>query len=238
MKLLYTFASRSRPEKFIKCIENIYINSRHDDFVILASLDSDDTTMNNIDITEKMGRYDKLYYTFHTPPEKDKNKIAAINRSMIGAPDYDILINMSDDFVFIEKGFDKIIIDAFRHPHPDIIFDLDQLIHFPDQHQGKNCMTMYIAGRKYYERDGFIYDPRCKSLWADIISQETGQIRGKYKFVNQRIFNHLHPSFMDCKYDAQYLLTEGREVREHDYAVYRTAKIEYDKENILPLRNP
>lgn len=234
MRIIYSFASRSRPEKFIKCVENIYINARHDDYLIRASLDTDDLTMNNADMIERIKLYGKLYPIFGT----SLSKIDAINRSMIHFSEWDILVNMSDDMMFIVAGFDKIIIDAFRHPHPDTPFDLDQIIHFPDQHQGKNCMTMYIAGKKYYDRDGFIYDPRCKSLWADIISQETGQIRGKYKFVDQRIFNHLHPSFMDCKYDEQYLKTEDREVRDHDYAVYREAKKEYDKENILPLRNP
>ena len=234
MRILYKFPSRSRPEKFINCLNNIFINQLYEDHLVLATLDEDDLTMNNVDMKEKMDRYDRLKYVFG----KSENKIHAVNRDIEQAGEFDILVVMSDDMLFVEKGFDKIIIDAFRHPHPDIIFDYDQLIHFPDQHQGRNCMTMYMAGRKYYDRDKFIYDPRCKSLWADIISQETGQIRGKYKFVNKRIFNHLHPSFMDCKYDEQYLKTEGREVREHDYAVYRTAKSEYDKENILPLRNP
>jgi len=234
MRIVYKFPSRSRPEKFIRCLENIFINQLHENFLVLATLDSNDTTMNNPLMIEQMDRYDRLKYVFGT----SENKIDAVNRDMQLAGDFDIVIVMSDDMHFIEKGFDKIIIDAFRHPHPDIVFDLDQLIHFPDQHQGRNCMTMYIAGKKYYDRDGFIYDPRCKSLWSDIISQETGMIRGKYKFVNQRIFNHLHPSFMDCKYDEQYLRTEAKDVREHDYAVYRQAKREYDKENILPLRNP
>ena len=234
MRIVYKFPSRSRPEKFIRCLENIFINQLHKNFLVLATLDEDDTTMNNPLMIEQMDGYDRLKYIYG----KSENKIHAVNRDMEHAGEWDILVVMSDDMLFTEKGFDKKIIDAFRLPYPEIPFDLDQLVHFPDQHQGKNCMTMYIAGRTYYERDGFIYDPRCKSLWADIISQETGKVRGKYKFVDERIFKHLHPSFMDCKYDDQYLRTESREVREHDYAVYRTAKIEYDKENILPLRNP
>lgn len=234
MKILYTFASRSRPSKFLACIENIYINSKSRDFVILASLDTDDKTMNNPDMIEKMKRHDKLFPIWGT----STSKIDAINRTMVGAPEFDILVNWSDDMVFIKQGYDQDIKDAFRTKYPERPFDLDQLIHFPDQHQGRNCMTMYIAGRKYYERDNFIYDPRCKSLWSDIIAQETGQMRGKYKFVNEKIFNHLHPSFMDVPYDDQSLKTESREMREHDYAIYREAKKVYDPENILPLRNP
>ncbi len=235
MKILYKFPSRSRPIKFINCLDNIFINQLHEDFQVLATLDEDDNTMNNDLMKEKMDRYNRLEYYYG----KKENKIEAVNRDMDKAGNFDILVVMSDDMVFVEKGFDKRIIDAFRvsGPPDGPLFDLDQMVHFPDQHQGKNCMTMYIAGIDYYKRDNFIYDPRCKSLWSDVISQETAQIRGKYKFVDERIFNHLHPSFRDCEYDEQYKLTEAWEVREHDYAVYREAKLEYDKENILPLRN-
>lgn len=233
MRILYKFPSRSRPHKFINCLDNIFINQLHEDFIVLATLDEDDTTMNNPDMIDKMARYDRLKYVFG----KSDNKIHAVNRDMDQAGEFDILVVMSDDMLFTEKGFDKIIIDGFRLPYHDRPFDLDQMVHFPDQHQGKNCMTMYIAGRDYYNRDGFIYDPRCKSLWADVISQETAQVRGKYKYVDQTIFHHLHPSFMDCAYDEQYRKTEAWDIREHDYAIYREAKKVYDIDNILPLRN-
>lgn len=232
MRILYNFASRSRPDKFIACIDNIYANQRHDDYVIIASLDTDDNTMNNELIINKLKQYDKLIPIWG----ESKNKIDAINRSVAQAPEWDILVNMSDDMLFIANGFDKMIIDAFRHPHPEIIFDLDQIVHFPDQNQGRNCMTMHICGKKYYDRDGFIYNPRFKSLWCDIVAQEVGQIRGKYKFVNERIFDHRHPSFRQCEYDNQYRKTESWEMRDHDYTVYLQLKKEYDPTNIYKVR--
>ncbi len=233
MKILYTFASRSRPEKFLKCLDNIYHNAKHTDFTINASLDVDDPSMHTEAMREQLGNYANLTIRWGF----SKNKIDAINRA-VGDTDFDVLVNMSDDMLFIQKGFDKIITDAFRvSASPDSSqFDLDQLIHFPDQNQGDNCMTMYIAGRDYYKRDGYIYNPECKSLWADIISQETGQARGKYKYVPERIFNHLHPSFGQCQYDTQYRQTESMEVRQHDYDVYLAAKKIYDPTNQFKTR--
>lgn len=96
---------------------------------------------------------------------------------------------------------------------------------------------MSIIGRTYYNRDNFIYHPEFESLWVDIVAQEEAQIRGCYKFVNQNIFLHLHPSFNDCAYDEQYRKTEDWHVRHRDYATYLRLKSEYDKDNRFPIRS-
>lgn len=216
MKFLYKFASRSRPEKFFNCVENIYINSRNKEFTILATLDIDDTTMNNDDVIEKLKRYDKVYPVWGN----SKNKIDAINRDMDKAPEWDILINMSDDMMFIEQGYDEIIeADMMKH-----FPDGDCLLHYPDQNQGRNCMTLSIMDKKYYDRFGFIYYPGYVSLWCDIEAQEVGKIVNRYKFINTRIFNHYHPSFGQAKYDEQYRKTEDSTVRTQDMETYEHRK--------------
>ena len=201
MKFLYKFASRSRPNKFIACVENIYINSRNKDFTILASLDADDTTMNNESMIDKMKLYDKLYPVFGV----SKNKVDAINRDMDKASAFDILINMSDDMMFIQEGYDVIIEEEMKKHFPDG----DCLLHFPDQNQGENCLTMSIMDKKYYDRFGYIYHPDYESLECDVEAQEVGKRLGRYKFINLRIFNHYHPSFGQVPYDEQYQKTEG-----------------------------
>jgi hypothetical protein len=161
-----------------------------------------------------------------------KNKIDAINRDVnefTTLCDWDIIVNMSDDMIFTVKGFDDIIRRYFDN--------LDQVLHFPDQNQGQNCMTMSILGREYYNRDKFIYHPEFESLWVDIVAQEEAQIRGCYKFVNQNIFIHLHPSFGQAHYDAQYQKTEEWGVRQRDYTTYLFLKHVYDKENRFPIRS-
>lgn len=203
MKILYKFASRSRPGKFIEGVYNIFSNARNKDFTILASLDEDDSTMNNPDMIEKMKRYGaKLYPVFG----KSKNKVYAINRDFHLAPEFDILINFSDDMCFIEEGYDLIIEEEMKKHFPDG----DCLLHFPDQNQGKNCMTMSIMDKKYFDRFGYIYHPDYESLECDVEAQEVGKRLGRYKFINRRIFNHYHPSFGHGKYDGLYDKNEGR----------------------------
>ena len=216
MKFLYKFASRSRPSKFFDCIENIYINSRDKDFTILATLDLDDESMNNEGVIEKMKRYDKIYPVWGT----STSKIHAINRDMDKAPDWDVLINMSDDMMFIENGYDVIIQDDIR-----TMFPLgDCLLHYPDQNQGRNCMTMSIMDKKFYDRFGYIYHPDYKTLWCDLEAMEVGRLTSRYMFINKRIFNHYHPSFGQAQYDDQYRRTEGHEIRGMDETTYINRK--------------
>ncbi|OHB91782.1 MAG: hypothetical protein A2Z57_04830 [Planctomycetes bacterium RIFCSPHIGHO2_12_39_6] len=216
MTILYKFASRSRPEKFITCVENIYINSRNKEFTILASLDLDDKTMNNEAMIEKMKRYEgKLYPVFGV----SKNKVAAINRDMDKAPKFDVLINMSDDMMFIAEGYDRTIEEDIARWYPDG----DCLLHYPDQNQGSNCMTMSIMDKKYYDRFGYIYNPDYESLECDLEAQEVGKRLGRYKFINKRLFNHYHPSFGQTPYDNQYDKTEGR----YDVAIRNRDKDTY-----------
>lgn len=202
MKILYKFASRSRPDKFIEGVENIFINSRNKNFIILASLDEDDITMNNPDMKEKLTRYEaKIYPVFGV----SKNKVDAINRDLHLIPEFDILINFSDDMSFIEEGYDLIIEEEMKKHFPEG----DCLLHFPDQNQGDNCMTMSIMDKKYFDRFGYIYHPDYESIECDMEAQEVGKRIGRYKFINRRIFNHHHPSFQKTGYDYLYKRNEG-----------------------------
>lgn len=218
---------------------SIIDNSINDNFHILVSIDEDDTSMNNHDVLVYLTNESKVSVRVG----KSKNKIDAINRDLnefLELCDADIIVNFSDDQIFTVKGFDELIRNEFRDYDDnggEMLPDLDYVIHFPDQHQGSNCMTMSIIGRDYYNRDNFIYHPEFESLWVDIVAQEEAQIRGCYKFVNTRIFNHLHPSFNDCEYDEQYRKTEEWGMRTRDYSRYLDAKKQYDVNNIFPIRS-
>jgi len=231
MRILIKFASRSRPQKFFNCLDNIISNCESKDFKILASLDIDDETMNNETVIEKLKTYECLDYFFGF----SKNKIDAVNRDMDLSGKWDILINTSDDMWFVQKGFDEQIRKDMLTHFPD----LDGVLHYNDGFQGQNCMTMSIMGRKYYERDNFIYNPVFESLWSDVVAQETAIVRGKYKYIgdDRILFNHLHPSFGVAEYDKQYLSTEGMEVRQRDYNRYLELKKEYDKEGAFKVRS-
>jgi len=227
MKILFKYTTRSRRSNFLRGYDSIINNVTSQDYHVLISVDKDDASM--FPLPELKGNH-----TFVVG--ESKNKIDAINRDVNEFNyDWDIIVNMSDDMVFIQAGFDEVI-------RREMLFNVsfmkyDQVLHFPDQHQGQNCMTMSILGRTYYDRDKFIYHPEFESLWVDIVAQEEAQIRGCYKFVNQNIFVHLHPSFGDCAYDEQYKLTENWEGRQRDYATYLRLKSEYDKDNRFPIRS-
>lgn len=211
MKILYKFASRSRPDNFFRGVENIYINSRNKDFQILASLDTDDLSMNNEDVIAKMKNYDKLYYVFGT----SKNKIAAINRDLEFATEFDILINMSDDMMFIKEGYDIDIENDFNS-------NFDQFIHYNDGNQNSIVSTMSIMGKDYYNRFKYIYHPSYESLWCDCEATDVAKQLGKYKYMGDEkvLFRHLHPSFGLSRYDEQYKKTEAIDVRGRDHTNY------------------
>jgi len=228
MKILFKYTTRSRRSNFLRGYDSIINNVKSQDYHVLISVDKDDASMFPLPVLQGN-------HTFVVG--ESKNKISAINRDVNEFDyDWDIIVNMSDDMVFIQAGFDEVIRHNFLNRITEQI-ELDKVLHFPDQHQGSNCMTMSILGRDYYNRDKFIYHPEFESLWVDIVAQAEAQIRGCYKFVNQNIFVHLHPSFGDCNYDEQYRQTEDWGVRQRDYATYLRLKSEYDKDNSFPIRS-
>lgn len=235
MKILFKFATRSRPQKFFACLENI-IQMIDDkiNYEIIASYDEDDSSMEIQNIEKDLVKILGVPVKLNMICGKSSNKINAINRDIFRyGKNFDILINTSDDMMFTQKGFDNIIRGDMIKYFPD----LDGVLHYPDQNQGSSCMTMSIMGRKYYERDNFIYDPRFESLWCDVVAQEMAQMRGRYQFINNQLFHHNHPSFGECLYDEQYRKTESWEVRQRDYETYLHLKKEYDPNNTIPIRN-
>lgn len=203
--ILYNFASRSRPDKFFKAIENINTLSKTD-HIILAKLDTDDKAMQ--DRFDEVNRCGAIIVWGHS-----KNKIDAINRDI---PDgWDILVNMSDDMVFTKEGFDLDIIEAFNG-------DLDQFIHFPDGFTAERLCSMSIIGRDYYDRFGYVYHPDYVSLWCDNEAQDVAKDLGKYKFVNKNIFIHDHPAWTGAKPDQQ--LIETQKYYRQDQRTYNKRK--------------
>ncbi len=212
MKLFFKCTSRSRPQRMKKTIDSIVRNvSAECDYFIQLSLDEDDPTL---------AEYFKMISPVH---EKiigtSKNKIDAINRDMDLVDEWwDVLINVSDDQVFISKDFDLDIVNNMGN-------DTDMFLHFPDGNQG-DLATMSIIGRKYYLRDGYIYNPNYESVYCDNEAQDVAKLRGCYKLVNKHIFNHEHPAWGKGQSDEQYRKTEHHLVYEKDRQTYinRAAK--------------
>lgn len=205
-RILYKYASRSRPENFFRGLVNIVTNSRLD-YHVLATFDTNDESMNNLDVRKRLDAFKNLTYIFGT----SKNKIDAINRDMEFAPSFDILINTSDDMLFIQEGFDEQI-------EKDFAGDYDQFLHYNDGNQKSVVSTMSIMGKAYYDRFNYIYHPSYESLESDVEATEVAKLLGKYKYMgdDRILFRHLHPSFGLSRYDAQYNRTEASDVRGRD----------------------
>lgn len=208
--ILFKYASRSRPAKFFIGLDNILANlSNKENYCILISLDSDDTSMYNKVILERLKEYlvsygDKIIIQFGT----SKNKIDAINRDVNEIKErfnFDILVNFSDDMAFTKFGFDDIIRNKFS-----IHFvDTNGNLHFNDGYAGDKISTMSIIGRVYYEGFNYIYHPSYVSLWCDNEYTLIAQKNNKIQYFEEQIFVHNHPSNIGGFVDEQLKNTES-----------------------------
>jgi hypothetical protein len=200
MRLLYKFASRSRPEKFFACLNNILDMAEHDDFVIVPTLDDNDHTVNQL-FKDKLSTFgEKIQPVFG----RSTSKIHAVNRDMPGGL-WDIVIATSDDMEFVQKGFDLQIISDMNTHFPDS----DGVLHYPDGFDHDDILSLPVIGRKYYDRFGYIYHPSYQSLFCDEEAILVARGLGKIASINRSIVKHNHPTWIGNGMDAQYKHTEG-----------------------------
>lgn len=189
MKILFKYTSRSRPDNFFRGLNSIVNNlSNKEDYHVLCTFDADDNQYLDEDFINKVNSYENISYYFGI----STSKIYAINRDIPLAPKWDILVNMSDDFIFTQWGFDDLIRAAFQQNFPD----LNGWIHYFDGNQNR-ISTMSIIGYKYFEISNYIYHPSYITEWADNEEQEKAKIRGKYKYMGDdlKIIIHINPYF-------------------------------------------
>lgn len=189
MKILYKFPTFGRPHLFKRGVDNILDLSSSDNFVILATIDGDDQSM-----VGPTGYEEHKKVMIQRYPGR-ATKVQNINRGIELVSDWDILVSMSDDMLFVVSGFDDIIRSHFD--------GLDMCLHVPDGSR-KDLITMAIMGKTYYERFGYIYQPEYISLWCDNEQMEVAKRLGKYKFVDIDIVHHLHVGWGKAPDDDTY----------------------------------
>ena len=192
-KILFKYPSRGRKKQFLEGMDSIVRNLRDKkNYQILVSADVDDPEMRGIN---------EAYPNSIIFYGESKSKIEAINRDIVFAePDWDIIICMSDDMRFIFYGFDDLIRQEFEDG------DFDKLVHIPDNDAKQFLATMYIAGRMYYERFGYIYYPEYKSLFADNEAQEVAMKLSKYKYLDiPGLIFHANPAYGHQPKDAMFI---------------------------------
>ena len=220
-KIVFKYTSRSRPDNFFRGLRSIIDNCVDNNYEVLCSFDEDDKSMNNPFEIGGLGAFDKVIFYFGT----SNSKISAINNDLDKLPkDWGILINMSDDMVFIEKGFDNLIRKAFEVNFPNG----DGFLHIHDGCQNR-LATMSIIDKKHFDRFGYIYHPDFKSVYVDNFHQEYAQKHGCYHYMgdNVRLIEHLHPLHKQgIPMDAQYV--ENEKLYDHDREVYYRIRKEYN----------
>lgn len=199
MKILVNFATRSRPEKFLKAINRLNATAHNLDILVKADLD--DETM--IGIEDKL-ECDNVRFAWGY----SDSKIHAINRDITG--DFDILVNFSDDMWPVKVGWD----DDLR-----LVYGLEGLklaAHYSDGTDVRDRLITYsIMGRELYDFLGYVYHPSYISLWCDNEFGDVSKILGVYKYLGgvthkNVLWKHKHPAWdKDAATDEQYKRTES-----------------------------
>jgi len=217
-KILVKFASRSRPHKFFKCLDNIYEKAaRQECIYLLVSLDSDDYSMYNNEVINKLKyQLNKWQGRMVVKFGLSKSKVDAINRDVNDFSEHwDILVNFSDDMVFTHAGWDEIIRRKFKQIYPDT----NGNIFFNDGFVGDKVSTMSIIGRVWYDGNGkHIYHPSYKSLWCDNEYTELARSQNKMAYFDEIIYKHMHPLNAGGEIDEQ--LQKSESYYEEDYQNY------------------
>lgn len=218
LKILLKFPSRSRPDKLMLVYKK-YIDFADDPDSIqgLITLDSDDIT-----VTEEL---QQSLMAIHTNTiikvGYSGNKIAAVNRDMEHAGQFDVLLLASDDMIPIVKGYDTIIREKMTSLYPDT----DGVLWFNDGYQGQRLNTLCILGKAYYDRFNYIYHPSYKSEWCDNEFTEVANQLGKQTYFERVIIRHEHPTTMPHLTRDDALYKKNTEMANGDYANYHQRKL-------------
>lgn len=202
-KILVKYATRGRPERFFDGMDTIYNLCEMPDHIrVMVTADIDDKTMFNDAVRDKIYSYPNAHVIYGT----SENKIAACNRDLDilpeGFKDWGIICNFSDDMRWTMPKWDTHIRVDFNSVYPQ----LDGYMAYKDPDTNGALSTLYIAGRKFVDKFGFIYDPVFVSLFADNLVEDCAKKMGKYHYTGYEIYRHKNPAYnySDMPKDAMF----------------------------------
>jgi hypothetical protein len=207
--ILVKYASRGRPDRFLQGLENIYAYCARPELIrVLVTADIDDKTMCNDEMRDIINAYQNCTVIYGT----SDNKIHAINRDLDILPerfaDWQILANFSDDMRWTMFGWDEYIRTDFKSIYPD----LSGYIAYRDPDTMGSLSTLLIAGRKWIDNFGFIYNPVYQSLFADNEMEEIAKIKGKYHYTGYSIYQHFNPAYNYRDYPEDTMFREQQTI--------------------------
>jgi len=197
-KILFKLPSRNRPDRFFKALDSIINNLQDtDNYHVSCTLDSDDESMNNSDVIDRIRTRKNVSIEWGL----SDSKIHAVNRDIPNV-EWDIIVIDSDDIYFNIYGFDQMI----RHEMQSNFPDGDGYLHFRESDSKEHLNVMTVCDKRYYDRFGYIYHPSYISLWADNEQTEVAKILGKYRYIPYEIMLHRNPaySYSDCPKDEMF----------------------------------
>lgn len=204
IKILVKYASRGRPQRFFDGLDNIFETVQYSNSIlVLASLDEDDLDMCNDEVKERL----KLYKNIQVCWGLSENKIHACNKDFDKIPetfnDWSILCNFSDDMKWTAYSWDELIRNDFKAVSPD----LSHYMAYLDPDTSGALSTLFICGRGWYDRFGFIYDNQFKSLFCDNLAEDVAKHLNKFHYTGYQIYQHFNPSYGYERFepDAMYL---------------------------------
>ena len=201
IKLLFKIASRNRPLLLFKSLDNLIKNlSNNDDYLIIISLDSDDSSMCNREVITKLNIYSKLHnINFFISPSE--SKVSSLNRDIDKANiDWDTVINFTEYIDFCVMGFDNIIRNMESTPYALGKLKSKVIAIKSINNDGKDHKKIYMVGRNVYNSRGYLYNPKFKSV---LYKGELEKLSAK-EFNNEPlnpVFNYRHSDWFYYKAD-------------------------------------
>lgn len=194
MKILFKYPSRGRVNRFIQGMDSIVDNMYDkENYHILVTADEDDPDMVAAQTVIEM--YPNTTVIYGT----SKSKIDAVNRDMDKSGEWDIVCVMSDDMRITQLGFDEILRAEF------IQHGLDIMLHVPDNDAKSALATMYIAGKKFVDRFGYLYNNEYKSLFCDNEVMDVSKMLGCYRYLDfPNAILHLNPAYGHLERDEMF----------------------------------
>ena len=183
MRFLIKYPTRGRPGQFIRQVQKYraFLSRRHP-VRFVVSIDEDDRTMHSAEVKGFIARQrDMQVFT-----GSSSGKIAAVNADFEKLGDYDVLILASDDMVPQVRQYDLIIERMMMQHFPN----LDGCLHFDDGLNKHGLNTMPIAGKKFFDEQGYIYHREYISEFCDDHFMKRSEKMGK-SFKSERcLFKH------------------------------------------------
>lgn len=200
MNILVKFATRGRPDIFLTRMKE-YVGAIADPAKVrfLVSYDFDDLSMQRREVHEYLASMGPLVRAL---PGYSKTKIEAINADIneVDWP-WQILLVISDDMQLRLHHWDTEVRALMERYYPDT----DGMIWMHDGTKQRVINTLPCIGRKYYEREGYVYHPSYSSFFCDNEATELAQQRGRIQFVERVLATHEHPAWnAGMKPDAIY----------------------------------